>query len=146
MSRNLCARCRKICKQMCRKADFAGILTYVKEFVCKMPENMQADVPQSRQAVFVRCCLYYITGTARLQIPILNPPLFIFCIGAPCLCRENRRRRHAVYIRQVFQNSFEARRITSAPDSYAAKTGSGDTPPAKKMQDFWSVVAYHEKK
>jgi hypothetical protein len=21
-----------------------------------MPENMQADVPQSRQAVFVRCC------------------------------------------------------------------------------------------
>jgi len=28
---------------------------------------------------------------------------------------------------QVFQNSFEARRITSAPDSYAAKTGSGDT-------------------
>jgi len=35
----------------------AGILTYVKEFVCKMPENMQADVPQSRQAVFVRCCL-----------------------------------------------------------------------------------------
>jgi hypothetical protein len=22
-----------------------------------MPENMQADVPQSRQAVFVRCCL-----------------------------------------------------------------------------------------
>jgi hypothetical protein len=25
--------------------------------MCKMPENMQAYVPQSRQAVFVRCCL-----------------------------------------------------------------------------------------
>ena len=37
--------------------NFAGILTYVKKFVCKMPENMQADVPQSRQAVFVQWCL-----------------------------------------------------------------------------------------
>ena len=41
--------------RLCR--NFAGILTYVKKFMCKMPENMQADVPQSRQAVFVRCCL-----------------------------------------------------------------------------------------
>ncbi|MGB4091062.1 MAG: HlyD family efflux transporter periplasmic adaptor subunit [Ruminococcus flavefaciens] len=35
----------------------AGILTYVKEFLCKMTENMSADSVQSRQAGFVRCCL-----------------------------------------------------------------------------------------
>ncbi|MGB4093711.1 MAG: hypothetical protein WBK46_17475, partial [Ruminococcus flavefaciens] len=35
----------------------AGILTYVKGFLCKMTENMSADSVQSRQAGFVRCCL-----------------------------------------------------------------------------------------
>ncbi len=35
----------------------AGILSYVKEFLCKMTENMQADSVKSRQAGFVRCCL-----------------------------------------------------------------------------------------
>ena len=54
--------------------NFAGILTYVKKFVCKMPENMQADVPQSRQAVFVRCCLNnetFMKGLDNLDIPNL---------------------------------------------------------------------------
>ena len=32
-------------------------LTYVEGFLCKMTENMQADVALSRKAVFVRCCL-----------------------------------------------------------------------------------------
>ena len=36
----------------------AGILSYVKGFLCKMTENMSADSVQSRQAGFVRCCLY----------------------------------------------------------------------------------------
>ncbi len=31
--------------------------TYVEGFLCKMTENMQADVALSRKAVFVRCCL-----------------------------------------------------------------------------------------
>ena len=35
----------------------AGILSYVKGFLCKMAENMSADSVQSRQAGFVRCCL-----------------------------------------------------------------------------------------
>jgi len=35
----------------------AGILSYVKGFLCKMTENMSADSVQSRQAGFVRCCL-----------------------------------------------------------------------------------------
>ncbi|MBR3630094.1 MAG: hypothetical protein IKN55_06440, partial [Oscillospiraceae bacterium] len=37
--------------------DAAG-LAPSKEFLCKMTEKMQADVPPSRQAGFVRCCLY----------------------------------------------------------------------------------------
>ena len=37
----------------------AGILSYVKGFLCKMTENMSADSVQSRQAGFVRCCLKY---------------------------------------------------------------------------------------
>ncbi|WP_370816677.1 hypothetical protein [Ruminococcus sp.] len=35
----------------------AGILPYVKGFLCDMTENLQADGVQSRQAGFVRCCL-----------------------------------------------------------------------------------------
>ncbi len=35
----------------------AGILSYVKGFLCKMTENMSADSVQSRQAGFARCCL-----------------------------------------------------------------------------------------
>ncbi len=31
-----------------------------KEFLCKMAENLQVDVPPSRQACFVRCCLNII--------------------------------------------------------------------------------------
>ena len=37
--------------------DAAG-LTPSKEFSCKMTENMQVDALPSRQAGFVRCCLY----------------------------------------------------------------------------------------
>ena len=39
---------------------------YVEEFLCKMTENMQADVALSRKAVFVRCCLRYLTKNNRL--------------------------------------------------------------------------------
>ena len=46
-----------------------GILTYVEGFLCKMTENMQADVALSRKAVFVRCCL---KGRAADLVPI--PP------------------------------------------------------------------------
>ena len=35
----------------------AGILTYFKVNLGNMTENLQVDVPQSPQAVFVRCCL-----------------------------------------------------------------------------------------
>ena len=35
----------------------AGILTYFKEILCAMTENMHADLVLSRQAVFVQCCL-----------------------------------------------------------------------------------------
>ncbi len=37
--------------------NYAGILTYVKEFLGGMTEKMQTDDVLSRQAVFVRCCL-----------------------------------------------------------------------------------------
>ncbi len=40
----------------------AGILTYVKGFLGKMTEKMQARHVQSRQAVFVRCCLSTTAG------------------------------------------------------------------------------------
>ena len=39
--------------------DAAG-LSPSKEFSCKMTEKLQADVPPSRQAGFVRCCLKHI--------------------------------------------------------------------------------------
>ena len=35
----------------------AAILTYFKEILAKMTENLPKDGVQSRQAVFVRCCL-----------------------------------------------------------------------------------------
>ena len=34
----------------------ADILTYVREFLCKMAEKAQSYSVQSRKAVFVRCC------------------------------------------------------------------------------------------
>jgi hypothetical protein len=37
--------------------NFAGILSYGKEFLGNMTKNQQADCVQSRQAGFVRCCL-----------------------------------------------------------------------------------------
>ena len=40
----------------------AGILSYVKGFLCKMTENMSADSVQSRQVGFVRCCLKLWNG------------------------------------------------------------------------------------
>ena len=53
----------------------AGILSYVKGFLCKMTENMSADSVQSRQAGFVRCCLkakcgviYYLLSFSRSSL------------------------------------------------------------------------------
>ena len=37
----------------------AGILTYFKEILAKMTENLPEDGVQSRQAVAQRCCLNY---------------------------------------------------------------------------------------
>ena len=55
-AQNLCWRCAdRFFVRLYRNS--AGILTYVKGFLCKMTENMQADSVQSRQAGFVRCCL-----------------------------------------------------------------------------------------
>ncbi len=34
----------------------AGILAYVKRFLCDMTEKLQADVQQRRQPLIVRCC------------------------------------------------------------------------------------------
>ncbi len=57
-----CQIFRQIVQKFRRHTDVCrgnseGILTYVEGFLCKMTENMQADVALSRKAVFVRCCL-----------------------------------------------------------------------------------------
>ena len=44
----------------------AGILAYFKEILAKMTENLSKDGVQSRQAVFVRCCLKIIIEKYRL--------------------------------------------------------------------------------
>ena len=55
-AQRLCVRCKvRFLVRLHKK--LAGILTYVKRFLCDMTENMQADDVQSRQAFFVRCCL-----------------------------------------------------------------------------------------
>ena len=67
-----------------------GILTYVKGFLCKMTENIQADSVQRRQAVFVRCCLKYsFTGGRNMEnllaaVPATGDtfPLHLILIGA----------------------------------------------------------------
>ena len=41
----------------------AGILTYFKEILAKMTENLPKDGVQSLQAVFVRCCLNFLNLT-----------------------------------------------------------------------------------
>ena len=46
--------------------DAAGLVPS-KEFLCKMTGKMQADVPPSRQAGFVRCCLKYRRLKQRVQ-------------------------------------------------------------------------------
>ena len=53
-------RCRYAVRFFVRlyENDAAG-LTPSKEFSCKMTENMQVDALPSRQACFVRCCLYH---------------------------------------------------------------------------------------
>ena len=51
----VCVLRRQIFRQIAE--NDAGILVYVKEFLAKMTENMQARRTQSRQAVIVRCCL-----------------------------------------------------------------------------------------
>ncbi len=61
-------------RQMCSRffvrssKNSAGILAYVKGFLGKMTEKMQTDDVLSRQAVFVRCCLYQPTGKELLNV------------------------------------------------------------------------------
>ena len=57
-AQSLCVRCAARFFGRLRR-NFAGILSYVKRFLCNMTENQQADCVQSRQAGFVRYCLYY---------------------------------------------------------------------------------------
>ncbi len=47
--------CRDIFRQV-DKSD-AGILTYFKELLAKMTENIGTDARQRRQPLIVRCCL-----------------------------------------------------------------------------------------
>ena len=54
----MCVRCEVRFFVRLYKID-AGILAYVKEILCKIKENLQADDVQSFQAVFVRRCLKY---------------------------------------------------------------------------------------
>ena len=49
----------------------AGILSYVKGFLCKMTENMSTDSVQSRQAGFVRCCLYSASPYIRIAFSMI---------------------------------------------------------------------------
>ena len=58
-AQRLCVRCEVRFFVRLYKID-AGILAYVKEILCKITENLQADDVQSFQAVFVRCCLQYL--------------------------------------------------------------------------------------
>ena len=46
----------------------AGILSYVKGFLCKMTENMSADSVQSRKAGFVRCCPNVMPGKDKPEL------------------------------------------------------------------------------
>ena len=57
-AQSLCVRCAARFFGRLRR-NFAGILSYVKGFLCNMTENQQADCVQSRQAGFVRYCLYF---------------------------------------------------------------------------------------
>ena len=52
------------------EAGAETILSCVKGFLCEMTKKDQADSVQSRQAVFVRCCLNAYVLKA-LQIPLL---------------------------------------------------------------------------
>lgn len=45
---------------------FAGILPYVKNFLCNMAENMAADRAAKAQPIIMRCCLYFGQGVLRL--------------------------------------------------------------------------------
>ncbi len=52
-AQSLCERCEvRFFGRSCK--NFAGILSYVKKFLCDMMENMQADFVQSRHPGFVR--------------------------------------------------------------------------------------------
>ena len=55
-AQRLCVRCAVRFFVRLHKFD-AAILSYYKENLCDMTENMQADDVQSRQACFVRRCL-----------------------------------------------------------------------------------------
>ena len=63
----------------------AGILAYCKEFLCDMTENSSADAAQSRQAGFVRYCLYILIGCGDMP-----RPFFIFHMIARCTMNPSR--------------------------------------------------------
>ena len=62
-------RCRYAVRFFVRlyENDAAG-LTPSKEFSCKMTENLQVDALPSRQAGFVRCCLYFLLGGGSAEV------------------------------------------------------------------------------
>ena len=70
-AQRLCDRCVvKFFGRLPRNS--AGILPYGKGFLGNMTENLHADGVQSRQTLFVRCCLYSsTTSTVTLtEMPV----------------------------------------------------------------------------
>ena len=57
-AQRMCGRCANRFFVRLHRND-AGILAYCKEFLCDMTENASADAAHSRQAGFVRCCLWF---------------------------------------------------------------------------------------
>ena len=70
-AQRLCGRCAVRFFVRLYKND-AGILSYGKEFLCKMTENLQADDVQRRQMAFVRCYLYFRGEQAMYRILVAD--------------------------------------------------------------------------
>ena len=62
----------------------AGILSYVKGFLCDMAENRQADCVQSPQAGFVRCCPCNVTSGVWLHTACRTRRASLRRIAAVC--------------------------------------------------------------
>lgn len=67
--------------------NFAGILAYVKKFWCNMTKNMQADVRQRLQPLFVRYCLYYTMFPQKFQQLSRKCPYMTFCKKSKSFCK-----------------------------------------------------------